>query len=200
MGTRIKGAKSKEISTAEPAPEVAASEQPQMIEAATQSGEQEASLHGWNEDEADALEAALGEADAEAGRTAEPQHEGSMPLDSGGYISREAWPEVMAGFFHIASALTRLQSLFIDKADPAYREAAYAVWDICRETPYMDFLIKPGGKWMQRAAAIAAFGLPVYMGCKAEIAARRAKPVNENRPGASSAPGQVMPEPGAWAA
>ena len=74
MATRIKGAKSKEISTAEPAPEVAASEQPQMIEAATQSGEQEASLHGWNEDEADALEAALGEADAEAVKLLAREH------------------------------------------------------------------------------------------------------------------------------
>lgn len=197
MATRIK-ARGKRQTTIE-APSDGPTTTIPSPEAANENASDASSL-GWNEAEAAALGDALKEAEAEAVAEdrAEPEHAGALPLDPGGYIARDVWPEVMGGFFHLASAVTQLRTLYIDKADPTYREAAFAVWDTCRETPYMDFLIRPGGKWMARAAAMASFGLPIYFGCKAELAARRARPVNDNAPSPANDNAAVPPEPSEW--
>lgn len=182
MATRIK-AKAQTKTKMKPEPETA--DTPEVMpeaEAAEQAeasdGAEAQSSLGWSESEAAALEAELVEA-AQSERAARieqenPPHDGQVPLDGDGYIRREVWPDMMAGYFHLASAFTGLQTLKIEPGDDTYRQAALAVWDTARETPYMDYLIRPGGKWMQRVAAISAFALPVYFGCKAELAARRA--------------------------
>lgn len=206
MAPRIKGEKPTTTTKAKPAAKK--SPEPQTItsepettpetpapEAANENEPEEGqSSLGWTEDEADAIERAMLEAGREDRQErvkqeaeSQPQHDGALPVDADGYIRREAWPEIMGGFFHVAGAFTGLQSLAIDKADGTYIQAAYAVWDTCRETPYMDFLIRPGGKWMQRIAVIGAFAVPLYMNCKAEIAMKRAAVEMSNS-------GQAAPE------
>jgi len=163
-----------------PAPEVMAEvveEIPSPISPQPSPLSEPVSSHGWTDAESDALQEAMGGVEGEArarAADAEPEHAGAIPIDAAGYIQRDAFPFVLGGFFHLGSAVSGLQTLKIEMADPAFEQAAYAVWDTCRETPYMDFVIRPGGKWMQRGGAILAFVLPIYFGCKTEIAARRA--------------------------
>ena len=56
---------------------------------------------------------------------------------------------------------------------PSLPPAAAAVYDTIREMPSLHFLLRPGGKWMQRAFALGAFGVPVAIGCKIEAQAKR---------------------------
>jgi hypothetical protein len=211
VATRIKAKaqakpKAKPKAATEPAPEPEAETKPEpepeaMPEAESTGAETESlSSHGWSESEAAALEAELLEADtaakamrAEQARAEQPQHAGALPVDADGYISREVWPAVMGGYFHLASAFTGLQTLNIDTGEDGYNRAALAVWDTCRETPYLDYLIKPGGKWMERAGAIMMFAVPVYMGCKAEIAARRAPAPEATPAGEDADPSKFKP-------
>ncbi len=52
--------------------------------------------------------------------------------------------------------------------------------------PSLNWLIRPESKWFQRAFALGAFSLPLYLGCREEIRARKATPVSE--PASASEP------------
>lgn len=98
--------------------------------------------------------------------------------------------------FTMGYGATELQSLKVVGEDgevlnPNARPASDALYDICEETPSLQFFIKPGGKWMQRAAAIGMFAVPVAMGCKAELAARKQAKLAKDAPPTGEASGQA---------
>ena len=99
--------------------------------------------------------------------------------ESGEFISQDAFFLAFCQAFNIAACIPPyFTSLKIEDEETAQaRGASDALYDICLETPAMQFLIKPGGVWFQRVAAISAFALPKAMGIKAEMKAKRAKPV-----------------------
>ena len=88
-----------------------------------------------------------------------------------------------------------LTSLKIDDSEmDQARAASDALYDICLDTPSMHFLVKPGGVWFQRVAAISAFALPKAMGVVSEIKAKKARPVNQS-PGQDKKAERAKPEP-----
>lgn len=89
-------------------------------------------------------------------------------------ISRDDFHALFCGVFGMASAVTRLQSLAVNRDDPRARPCTEAIYDIAEEVPALRFLIEPGGVWMQRAVAIGAFAVPMGMGVAAELRARQA--------------------------
>lgn len=100
---------------------------------------------------------------------------GASPIgiNADGFIGKDEFFGMFQFVFMAGHGATELQSLNIEGNEKA-RPACDALYDICEETPSLHFFIKPGGKWMQRTAAISMFAVPVAMGCKAELAERRA--------------------------
>lgn len=108
-----------------------------------------------------------GEGDA----TVEDVPEG--PLTPDGFLTVEAFAKGFTQAFVLTGHLTGLQALVAVEGNPATPDAAQAVYDICRETPALQFIIRPGSVWIQRAAAIGAFAVPLAVGVKGELAAKR---------------------------
>ncbi|WP_417842181.1 hypothetical protein [Terasakiella sp.] len=102
--------------------------------------------------------------------------------ESGEFISQDAFFAAFCTAFNIGACLPPyFTSLKIDDSEmDQARGASDALYDICLETPAMQFLIKPGGVWFQRVAAISAFALPKAMGVVSEVRAKRAKPVKQS--------------------
>lgn len=110
----------------------------------------------------------------------------------------------------LAGTFLGLQTLVEAPKSDAARPAADAIYDSLVETPALHFLLKPGNKWIGRAVVIGAYAGPVVVGCKAELAAKRAaaKP-KAGRPGPGhnggppldeEAPSTVRPAEGDMAA
>lgn len=92
-----------------------------------------------------------------------------------GFIGAEAF---FAGFtvvHTVGGHLAGLKSLVEAPARPEARPASDAIYEICRETPALHFLIQPGGLWLQRLAVIGAYALPLAVAVKGELVERRAK-------------------------
>lgn len=85
----------------------------------------------------------------------------------------DAWFSLMHGAFGMAAALTKLQSLAWAKDNPAARPAFKALYDTCSEIPALHFLLRPAGKWMERALTVGMFFGPMIVAARAELAARR---------------------------
>lgn len=107
-------------------------------------------------------------------------------------IGREEFHAMFCGVFNMAHAVTRLQSLAVDRDSPTARPCTEAIYDIAEETPSLRWLIEPGNVWMQRAFAIGAFAVPMGVGVAGELKARAAvkksasRPVNDNTQAASN--------------
>ncbi|WOF73803.1 hypothetical protein QMT40_001439 [Parvibaculaceae bacterium PLY_AMNH_Bact1] len=112
---------------------------------------------------------------------------GASPIgiNADGFIGKDEFFGMFQFVFMAGHGATQLQSLNIEGSETA-RPASDALYDICEETPSLQFFIKPGGKWMQRAAAIGMFVVPVAMGCKAELAARKQAKVAKDAPAPSA--------------
>lgn len=105
---------------------------------------------------------------------AAPEAEVAPETGADGLITREV-------FFHGFCQAHAMCGLFVGsqalQGVPDMREsrpAADALYDTIKETPALHFLLSPHGKWMQRAAAWAAFAIPAYGGALGELRARRA--------------------------
>jgi hypothetical protein len=87
--------------------------------------------------------------------------------------------------------LTALETLKAVPSNPTTPGAAKAIYETCREVPWLNWLVRPESKWMQRSMAVGAFAVPLALSCKMELKARAAKPVNQ--PQASAAPAKEPP-------
>lgn len=118
----------------------------------------------------------------------------ATPAPIGGdAIPFDAWFALMHGAFGLAAELAKLKSLAFDKASPTAAPAFQALYDTAAETPALRFLIAPQGKWFGRAAAVAAFALPMAQGVRAELAARRGVARSSSAPAASAPPPGAAP-------
>ncbi len=89
------------------------------------------------------------------------------------FVGKDAFYALFCGGFRIGNAVTGLKSLAIPQGDASARECSDAIYEICEETPLLNFVIQPGGKWLQRMTAIGMFAVPMTMNVQAEIAARK---------------------------
>jgi len=103
-------------------------------------------------------------------------------LTADGLFTFDAFKDGLGKGLFISGHMTGLQTLILSPEQASYPGAAAAIYDTLKETPALHFLLKPGGKWMQRTFAIGAFVVPVGMGCIAEVRARKAEPEKVERP------------------
>ncbi len=93
----------------------------------------------------------------------------------GGYLTREQFAAAHRGVYDVVSGVTGLRSLAVQPEEVARCDAAAsALYDTCLEVPALQFLIKPGNVWLQRAVAFGAFTAPHLMAVRHEIIMRRA--------------------------
>lgn len=115
---------------------------------------------------------------------------------AGGFVTREIFARNFSGAFAFAGGMTGLQSLSNAPQAATCKPAADALYDTCRDTPWLNFLVKPGSLWVQRALAIGAFVVPLGREVSGEVRARRysspaandagAQPLAEVQPPATS--------------
>jgi hypothetical protein len=113
----------------------------------------------------DQLEAAAGEIP--------PPPSNGLPLGADGLLSVEAFTAGLRQALTLGGHLTGLQALLVSPSAPTYPDAAAAIYESIRAVPALHFLIRPGGLWLQRAAAIMIWAVPVGAGVRAELAERR---------------------------
>ena len=111
-----------------------------------------------------------------AGGEAPPAPDG-LPIGADGLLSVEAFAGGRKHALTLAGHLTALQTLLASPEAPTYPDAATAIYESIRAVPALHFLIRPGGLWLQRAAAIAVWAVPVGAGVRAELAERRRQAV-----------------------
>lgn len=140
------------------------------------------------------FDAAAGVGATEAPLAGEAIAAAPAPIDN---LPFDIWYKSAHAVFMVASAVSRLQSLKFDAGDETARGAFLALYETCEEVPALHFLLRPQGKWMARAGAIAAFAVPMAQGVRVEIAARRGKgraapigaPAGDREAAAADAPG-----------
>ncbi len=143
--------------------------------------------------EALATDLETAEAETMAETEAAPAGEvGGVPVDGQGFVTRGAFPEYWGQGLRLAGLMSGLETLRGSPDQPTWPEAAGAIYDTLRDMPSLHFLIRPGGKWMQRAALVAIWGLPVATGCVAELRARKSpkagRPANDDGPPLETGP------------
>lgn len=125
-------------------------------------------------DHLDSIEVEQLEAEA-----APPAAEG-LPIGADGLLSAEAFAAGLRHALTLGGHLTGLQALLASPEAPTFPDAARGIYETLRELPALHFLIRPGGLWIQRAAAILVWAVPVGAACRAELRARQAVPVQES--------------------
>lgn len=91
-------------------------------------------------------------------------------------LNPDEFHTVFCGGFNFSHHITGLQSLKVDKNDEAARGASQALYDTILDVPMLHFMLKPGGKWMERGFAILAFAGPMAQSLNAELAEKKGKP------------------------
>jgi hypothetical protein len=106
------------------------------------------------------------------------------PTPSVDMLDQEAFHALFCVGFNTASTITKLQSLAVNKDDDGCINCTRAIYDTIYDIPMLHFMLKPSGKWMERALAIGMFTVPMAMGVSQELAIRKAqaKPQQEIRP------------------
>lgn len=87
-------------------------------------------------------------------------NESAAPMPDGtseAVLSKADFHSVFCGGFQAASAMTGYKSLRVEKSDDHAKAAADAIYDTLNEIPALQFLLKPQGRWMQRAVIIGSF-------------------------------------------
>lgn len=149
-------------------------DQPQLDQAADSSSEPAP--------ETEHLEAIEVEQLDQAAQAADPARASDgLPLGADGLLSVEAFATGLKHALTLAGHLTGLQALLASPDAPTYPDAAAAIYATIREVPALHFLIRPGGLWLQRAAAVLVWVVPVAAGCRDELRARQAVPAEESR-------------------
>lgn len=108
-------------------------------------------------------------------------------------LSADDFCKVFVGGFNAAHHLTGLRALKIEQGDGAAQDAAKAIYDTILEVPALHFMLRPGGKWLERALAVGMFALPMARAVKAELLERR-RPVMKS-PGVSAEGLKKQPVP-----
>src|SRR6266851_2710765 len=137
------------------------------------------------------LEAALAEATGEGAPGAAPPAPVLMP--------RPEWCYLYLKCHGIAGHVMGSAVLVSVPQRAGGLEAAGAVYDTCAETPWLHFLLHPGGIWFQRASIVLLFYAPIVGELRAERAKRQAPRPPQPRPTESPAEvgGLAMPPNGA---
>lgn len=123
----------------------------------------------------------------------EPEaHPSAAPgvIDPDGFLSREAFYAVFAKSHQLAGQATQLQTLIRAPDQPETRGASDAIYDICRDTSALHWIIRPGSLWFQRIAVLLAYGIGLGAGVRAELRVRRspaAEPASAAEPAQSDA-------------
>ena len=116
---------------------------------------------------------------------------GIKPAPSHAMLSADDFHKVFVGGFNFSHHISGLKSLKVDGNHDAARDASKAIYDTIIDVPMLHFILKPGGKWMERGFAVAAFTFPMAQALNAELAAKRHTP----SPGAPAAQTKVSPTP-----
>lgn len=110
-----------------------------------------------------------------------------MPFDQ--------WLVAFKSGHHIAGHMIGSKTLIEAPNAPQIDASARAIYDTCIEVEYFRWLIRPGGKWMQRASAVAAFAVPTAIGVMGDLRqkadaqrARKARDVTPKPKPAASEP------------
>lgn len=121
-----------------------------------------------------------------------PETETTTAIKSSDMIDHAAFHALFCVSFNTASAVTKLKSLSVDKDDDACQNCTRALYETIYDIPMLHFMLKPSGKWMERAVAIGMFTVPMAMGVSAELAARRVPVGGDNEQPSSPAPMAAM--------
>ncbi|HEV7368952.1 hypothetical protein [Arenibaculum sp.] len=108
--------------------------------------------------------------------SAEPEAPPAVPvpeLTAEGLLPFDMWSPMFKTAHQLPGLFLGLQSLQSAPDRPEAEPAARAIYEIIAETPSLHFLARPGGKWAERAAAIALYALPVTAAVRGEIATKR---------------------------
>jgi hypothetical protein len=110
------------------------------------------------------------------------------PLTAEGLLTFDAWVGTFKACHVLPGHFLGLQTLITAPDRAEFPAAAKAIYDTIAEVPTLHFLLKPGGKWAERAAAIGLYAVPVAIAVKAEAAAKRAAKAEPKRVAAPGAP------------
>jgi hypothetical protein len=165
-----------------PSPSPSPSEQPSP----SPSPNEAAGPSGPSPDPAAHLDDLIAERSSEAEVEAETVALGIDQAQRAGFVTVEQFHSTFCNSFALAHAITQLQSLAIVPGDPVTREATAAIYDSIADVPALHFLLRPGGKWAQRAMAIGTFAVPIGLGVSVELQARRAAPKGKPEPEAGN--------------
>ena len=94
-----------------------------------------------------------------------------------GIIGRETFFANFKGIFALGGVIPvapfPLECLPVKpEEEAAARGASDALYDICSETPFLQFLLSPESEWAKRGFAILAFVAPKAMAVRAEMSAK----------------------------
>jgi len=120
----------------------------------------------------DAIEIEI-EADSSAD---EPSGPAGGPIGADGLLTGAAFADGLGKVLLITGHATGLETVLRSPDEPTYPDAAGAMYDAIRDVPALHFLLRPGGLWVQRAAAIALWAVPLGAGVRRELRTRRAPP------------------------
>lgn len=168
-----------------PEPKIPTRDQPEMLETTRQAEALEPPLNASSPNEiASHFDDLIDEAAADIGLQAAPVPQGLMGHDQ--------FHLMFCGGFNGASFLTGLKSLKVDKSDEAAYGASKATYDTILEIPSLHFMLKPGGKWMERGFAMFVFVTPMARALNAELDEKR-RARKQNSPGAGAVSQPVSP-------
>lgn len=120
---------------------------------------------------------------------------GELPLDAEGFIERSAWIDGFKGAHEIVGCWLET---WRDAADaPSTEAAAGEIYDVCRSTPALQFLIGPESEKFKSIGVIAAWAIPLAMGSAQEIRDKRR--AASARPVGGQAGGQTVGQAGGQA-
>jgi len=117
------------------------------------------------------------------------------PLAGDGFVGLKVFQQGFDLTFTLFGQLTGLETLKLAPASEASRPASQAIYETCVEVPWLHWLIRPEGKWLQRAFTVGAFAVPLAVGVRVELAARGVPAVSPELKGGS--PRQAPPIDGA---
>jgi hypothetical protein len=94
-----------------------------------------------------------------------------------GYLTKAEFFATFRGIFAAPNLFISppLKSLDIPANDAAARAVSDQIYDLCREIHFLQWLVKPGGKYAQAVLIIAPWSISMYSSVAAEIAERKAE-------------------------
>lgn len=103
-------------------------------------------------------------------------------IGSDGLMTADAFYEGFCKVQKVSGLFLGLNTFIVAPATAEGREASDAIYETARETKALHWMLKPGGKWWIRFAAIGMYGLVLKNGIEAELAAAAPDPDPEPGP------------------